>query len=128
LPPLASGYDAMASMFQGADVIGTAGDTSGTWVVRWVNSAGTWSVQRIALMPPGARGPSGMNSAGRIGLGTYDPSGAQQYGWDYRPAVWDPPYTQPPVNLPTLSGTAGSTGRCWRTAPWLALSPQARRP
>jgi uncharacterized membrane protein len=109
LPALASGYHAIAMRFQGADVIGRADDASGTWVVRWVNSAGTWSVHRVALMPAKANGPSGMNSAGRIGLGAYDPS-AVQYGWDHRPAVWDPPYTQPPVNLPTLSGTAGSTG------------------
>jgi hypothetical protein len=98
LPPLHSGYDATAVRFQGTDVIGRAGDTSGTWVVRWVNSVGAWSVQRIALMSPGANGPGGMNFAGRIGLQS-----------DNGPAVWDPPYTQPPVKLPTLSGTAGST-------------------
>lgn len=109
LPPLASGYDAAALLFQGADVIGTAGDALGTWVVRWTQSEGTWSVQRIALMPPSSSAPSGMNSAGRIGLGVYDPSSAP-YGWGQRPAVWDPPYAQTPVNLPTVSGTAGSTG------------------
>jgi hypothetical protein len=109
LPPLASGYSAMASLFQGADVIGWAEDVAGRWAVRWVNNAGSWSVQRIALLPPRASGPSGMNSAGRLSLGVYEPSSVQ-YGWDHRPAVWDPPYTQPPVILPTLSGTAGSTG------------------
>lgn len=109
LPSLASGYDAIASFFQGADLIGTATDASGTWVVRWVNSAGSWSVQRVALLPPRASGPGGMNSAGRISLGLYDPVSAP-YGWDHRPAVWDPPYTQPPIPLPTVSGTAGGAG------------------
>lgn len=109
LPPLANGYHASASMFQGADVVGKADDASGSWVVRWVNNAGNWSVQRIALLPPKATGPGGMNSAGRLSLGLYDPSAAQ-YGWDWRPAVWDPPYTQPPVALPTVSGAAGVAG------------------
>lgn len=109
LPPLADGYHAVALMFQGADVIGRADDTAGTWIVRWVLSAGTWSVQRVAPMPPGYSGPTGMNFAGRIGLGAPDPSSAP-YGWGSRAAAWDPPYTQPPVNLPTLSGTAGAAG------------------
>ena len=110
LPLLDSSFSAGATLFQGADVIGWAEDAAGRWAVRWVNNAGSWSVQRIALLPPQASGPSGMNSAGRLSLGVYDPSSVQ-YGWEHRPAVWDPPYTQPPINLPTVSGTAGTTGR-----------------
>jgi hypothetical protein len=109
LPPLASGQNAGASLFLGPDVIGWADDGDERWVVRWVNNAGSWSVHRIALLPPGVSGPNGMNSAGRISVGVYDPSSAR-YGWDNRPAVWDFPYSEPPVNLPTVSGTAGATG------------------
>lgn len=109
LPLLESGYGASASAFQGPDVIGWADDADGRWVVRWVNSAGSWSVRRVALLPPKANGPGGMNSSGRISLGLYEPSSVQ-YGWEHRPAVWDPLYTLPPVKLPTVSGTAGSAG------------------
>lgn len=109
LPPLDGVHGASASVFQGPDVIGWAEDATGRWAVRWANTGGSWSVHRIALLPPGASGPGGMNSAGRLSLGLYEPSSVQ-YGWDHRPALWDPPYDQPPVKLPTVSGTAGSVG------------------
>jgi len=68
------------------DVIGTATDASGTWVVRWVNSAGAVGA---ACRPAATQGqwPGGMNSAGRSAR-LYDPVSAP-YGWDHRPAVWD---------------------------------------
>lgn len=109
LPPLADGYAAGASQFQGADVVGWADDASGRWMVRWVYGAGDWSVSRIVLLPASAS-PGSLNSAGRMALSLYAPSGGGQYAWDRAPAAWDPPYTQAPAVLPTSPGAAGNVG------------------
>ena len=108
LPLLAPGYGGNASWFQGAVVVGTASDASGAWLVKWVSSGGNWSVHRIVRLPDGAS-PGGMNSAGRLVLMVREPTTALNE-WGQRAAVWDPPYTQPPVYLPTLSGTADAAG------------------
>lgn len=107
LPVLADGYTGIGRWFQGADVIGTAHDASGTWVVRWVYSGGAWSIHPIVLLPANAS-LTHVNSAGRISLNLNQ--GSTPDGTS-RAAVWDPPYVLPPVQLPLLKGKSSGAGK-----------------
>ena len=104
LPVLAAGYGGEAVWFDGTDVVGTSDDADGRWLVRWSASSGTWQATPIEKLPIGTVAVTGMNSAGRVALWICDPLPCDLLQKNARAAVWDPPYTQPPTYLPTLTG------------------------
>ena len=102
LPVLESGFPGQAYFIDGANIIGTADDAAGKWLVRWSGGSGNWTIARIALLPPTAE-PTGLNSSGRLSLWICDPLPCNN-GRNARAAVWDPPYAGRPTYLPTLTG------------------------
>lgn len=102
LPVLESGFPGGAYFIDGANIIGTADDGSGEWLVRWSGGSGNWTIARIAMLPPGAA-PTGLNSSGRLSLWICDPLPCNT-GRNAKAAVWDPPYAGRPTYLPTLNG------------------------
>lgn len=102
LPVLEPGFAGQAYFIAGANIIGTADDGAGKWLVRWSGGSGNWTIARIASLPPGAE-PTGLNSAGRLSLWICDPLPCNN-GRNAKAAVWDPPYAGRPTYLPTLTG------------------------
>lgn len=110
LPVLEDGYGGAASWFQGPDVIGTLGDASGRWLVRWTRVNGQWIVTRIVQVPP-AYTVTSMNSGGRLTLNICDPYPCGPGGANSNGAVWDPPYVSSPLYLAKRGGTSSGAGR-----------------
>jgi hypothetical protein len=110
LPVRSAGYRAEAMWFQGFDIIGTADDAAGRWVVRWSRSNDTWTVSSIVKLPTGTAVVSGMNSTGRLAFWVCDPFPCDLLQKNAKAAVWDAPYTQPPTYLPTLAGPKSYSG------------------
>jgi hypothetical protein len=110
LPVIDAEYGGEAAWFDGTDVVGTSDDADGRLLVRWSVSSGTWQATPIVRLPIGTVAVTGMNSTGRLALWVCDPFPCDLLQKNARAAVWDPPYTQSPTYLPTLTGPKSYSG------------------